>query len=115
MWVEAIEADVLERLDACVAETPRRAVEDLQQACRARLFERDVARDGRMVAEKLARLLVTYAQHPAEAEDVLAAIDAVLGAGGWLPPPVVRLGPSMLLRSPDGPQRSAVPPSTASM
>jgi len=33
------------------------------------------------MAEVVAQLLVTYARHPAEAEDVLTAIDAVLGAG----------------------------------
>ena len=71
----------------------RRAVDDLREACRARLLEGTVLRDGRVVAENVAQLLVTYAQHPAEAEDVLAAIDAVLGAGGCDLPLLVLLGP----------------------
>lgn len=36
---------------------------------------------------------MTYARHAAEAEDLLAAIDAVLGAGGCELPQLVVLGP----------------------
>ena len=50
-------------------------------------------RDGRQLAESVAELLVTYARHTAEAEDVLAAIDAVLAAGGCELPQLVLLGP----------------------
>ena len=70
----------------------RRAVEDLREACRARLLEDAVLSDGRLLAESVAQLLVTYARHPAEAEDVLAAIDAVLGAGGRELPLLVVFG-----------------------
>ena len=57
-------------------------VEDLREACRVRLLADTVRRDWQLLAESVAELLVTYARHPADAEDILAAIDAVLGAGG---------------------------------
>ena len=71
----------------------RRAVENVREACRARLVEGAVLSDGRLLAESVAQLLVTYAKHPAEAEDILAAIDAVLGAGACELPLLVLLGP----------------------
>ncbi len=64
-----------------------------EEAKQARLLEGAALRDGRQLAESAAELLVTYARHTAEAEDVLAAIDAVLGAGGCELPQLVLLSP----------------------
>jgi hypothetical protein len=69
----------------------RRAVEEVRDACRARLHEGVALPDGRL-AESLAQLLVTYALHLTEAEDLLAAIDAVLGVAGCELPLLVLLG-----------------------
>jgi hypothetical protein len=59
----------------------RAGVETFRAAAQRRLVDPAFLRDSARLAESVAEILLAYARHPVEHEDLLAAGDAVLGAG----------------------------------